>query len=52
MLLDELLGWACAAAGKPGMTISLRMCYRVPVPLDTPCKWMPTSQEPTTARSS
>jgi hypothetical protein len=22
MLLDELMGWACAAVGKPGMTIS------------------------------
>ncbi|MEU1861834.1 PaaI family thioesterase [Streptomyces gardneri] len=36
MLLDELMGWACAAAGKPGMTISLQMRYRGPVPLETP----------------
>ncbi|MFG2294689.1 PaaI family thioesterase [Streptomyces sp. NPDC048603] len=36
MLLDELMGWACAAAGKPGMTISLRTYYHGPVPLQTP----------------
>ncbi|MEV5614079.1 PaaI family thioesterase [Streptomyces sp. NPDC052225] len=36
MLLDELMGWACAAAGHPGMTISLRMRYQGPVPLETP----------------
>ncbi|WP_405388129.1 PaaI family thioesterase [Streptomyces sp. NBC_01102] len=36
MLLDELMGWACTAAGRPGMTISLRMRYLGPVPLETP----------------
>ncbi|MER7539048.1 hypothetical protein ABTX77_30320 [Streptomyces sp. NPDC097704] len=36
MLLDELMGWACTAAGKPGMTISFQMRYRGPVPLATP----------------
>lgn len=36
MLLDELMGWACTAAGQPGMTISLRMRYQGPVPLETP----------------
>ncbi|MFI9080928.1 PaaI family thioesterase [Streptomyces sioyaensis] len=35
MLLDELLGRACAAAGRPGMTISLHMRYQGPVPLET-----------------
>lgn len=38
MLLDELMGWACAAAGRPGMTISLRMRYQGPVPLETPLR--------------
>ncbi|MGR6974923.1 PaaI family thioesterase [Streptomyces cynarae] len=38
MLLDELMGWACAAAGKPGMTVSLRMRYEGPVPLETPLR--------------
>ena len=37
MLLDELMGWACAAVGKPGMTISLRMRYRGPVLWSPPC---------------
>lgn len=36
MLLDELMGWACATTGTPGMTISLRMRYQGPVPLETP----------------
>ncbi|MDX3374710.1 PaaI family thioesterase [Streptomyces sp. ME02-6991-2A] len=36
MLLDELMGWACAATGTPGMTISLHMRYQGPVPLETP----------------
>ncbi|MFI2317667.1 PaaI family thioesterase [Streptomyces sp. CB00072] len=35
MLLDELMGWACAATGTPGMTISLRILYQSPVPLET-----------------
>ncbi|MFD3580935.1 PaaI family thioesterase [Streptomyces sp. NPDC058683] len=35
MLLVELMGWACAAVGKPGMTISLQMRYQGPVPLET-----------------
>jgi len=36
MLLDELMGWACAATGTPGMTVSLRMRYQGPVPLEVP----------------
>ncbi|MFI2359145.1 PaaI family thioesterase [Streptomyces anulatus] len=35
MLLDELMGWACAATGTPGMTISLRIRYQSLVPLET-----------------
>lgn len=38
MLLDELMGRACAATGNPGMTISLTMRYRNPVPLETPLR--------------
>ncbi|WP_329544391.1 PaaI family thioesterase [Streptomyces sp. NBC_01356] len=36
MLLDELMGWACASAGTPGMTVSLQVRYHRPVPLETP----------------
>jgi hypothetical protein len=36
MLLDELMGRACAAAGMPGLTVSLQMRYHRPVPLETP----------------
>ncbi|HST84272.1 MAG TPA: PaaI family thioesterase [Kineosporiaceae bacterium] len=35
MLLDELMGRACAAAGTPAMTVSLQMRYHGPVPLQT-----------------
>jgi acyl-coenzyme A thioesterase PaaI-like protein len=38
MLLDELMGWACAAAGIPGMTVSLQVRYHRPVPLGTPLR--------------
>jgi acyl-coenzyme A thioesterase PaaI-like protein len=38
MLLDEVMGWACAAAGSPGMTISLQMRYHGPVPLEAPLR--------------
>ncbi|MDX2552109.1 PaaI family thioesterase [Streptomyces stelliscabiei] len=38
MLLDELMGRACAAAGTPGLTVSLRMRYHRPVPLETPLR--------------
>lgn len=38
MLLDELMGWACAAAGTPGMTVSLQVRYHRPVPLETPLR--------------
>ncbi|CAM5253419.1 PaaI family thioesterase [Streptomyces aurantiogriseus] len=38
MLLDELMGWACAAAGSPGMTVSLQVRYHRPVPLETPLR--------------
>ncbi|MGA5606370.1 PaaI family thioesterase [Streptomyces griseoincarnatus] len=36
MLLDELVGWACTAAGMPGMTIGLQLRHHRPVPLQTP----------------
>jgi hypothetical protein len=36
MLLDELMGRACVAAGMPGLTVSLQMRYHGPVPLETP----------------
>ncbi len=36
MLLDQLLGFTIAAAGRPGMTRDLVMRYRRPVPLQTP----------------
>lgn len=35
MLLDEVMGWACAGAGLPGMTVSLEVRYHRPVPLET-----------------
>ena len=38
MLLDELMGRACIAAGLPGMTVSLQVRYRRPVPLETPLR--------------
>lgn len=36
LVLDELLGWACAAAGALSMTVDLRLRYHRPVPLRTP----------------
>ena len=36
MLLDEMMGWACYAAGMPAMTISLEVRYRGPVPIEAP----------------
>ncbi|MGW0877810.1 PaaI family thioesterase [Streptomyces sp. NPDC002740] len=38
MLLDELMGRACTATGNPGMTISLKLRYQSPVPLETPLR--------------
>ena len=38
MLLDELMGWACSAAGTPAMTVSLRLRYHGPVPVETPLR--------------
>ncbi|WP_416981021.1 PaaI family thioesterase [Streptomyces sp. T028] len=38
MLLDELMGRACTAAGSPGLTVSLQMRYHQPVPLETPLR--------------
>ena len=32
------MGWACAAAGLPGMTVSLQVRYHRPVPLETPLR--------------
>lgn len=36
MLLDELMGWACTAAGTPALTVDLHLAYQQPVPLQTP----------------
>ncbi|QNP68729.1 PaaI family thioesterase [Streptomyces roseirectus] len=38
MLLDELMGHACIAAGRPGMTTGLTTRYHRPVPLGTPLR--------------
>lgn len=38
MLLDELMGRACANAGTPGLTVSLEIRYHRPVPLETPLR--------------
>lgn len=38
MLLDELMGQACTAAGTPGLTVSLHMRYHQPIPLETPLR--------------
>ncbi|MFF4547810.1 PaaI family thioesterase [Streptomyces sp. NPDC001406] len=38
MLLDELMGWARAAAGMPAMTISLDVNHHRPVPVLTPLR--------------
>jgi hypothetical protein len=38
MLLDQLLGYAASAAGHPGMTVSLQIRYRAPVPLQAPLR--------------
>jgi hypothetical protein len=38
MLLDELMGRACVAHGMPGLTVSLQLRYRRPVPLETPLR--------------
>lgn len=35
LLLDQMVGYAVAAAGRPGMTASLTVDYRSPVPLET-----------------
>ncbi|MFJ5998833.1 hotdog domain-containing protein [Streptomyces sp. NPDC092370] len=32
------MGWACAAVGTPGMTVSLQMRYHRPVPLESPLR--------------
>ncbi|MFD8723364.1 hotdog domain-containing protein [Streptomyces sp. NPDC059629] len=53
MLLDELVGRACAAAGLPGLTVSLQMRYHRPVPLETPLRILArVTGAQTTARSS
>ncbi|WP_433528781.1 PaaI family thioesterase [Micromonospora sp. CA-263727] len=36
LLLDELMGRACAAAGSPAMTVFLTTTYHRPVPVQTP----------------
>lgn len=36
LLLDELMGWACAAKGLPAMTITLEVRYQRPVPVELP----------------
>jgi uncharacterized protein (TIGR00369 family) len=36
MLLDEAMAYACGAAGQRGMTASMQMRFRAPVPLGVP----------------
>jgi acyl-coenzyme A thioesterase PaaI-like protein len=36
LLLDELMGWACATDGPPALTVGLELRYLRPVPLETP----------------
>jgi uncharacterized protein (TIGR00369 family) len=36
MLLDEAMAYACGAAGQRGMTASMQMRFRAPVPLGEP----------------
>jgi hypothetical protein len=38
MLIDQLLGHAAAASGRPGVTTDLSVRYRRPVPLDVPLR--------------
>lgn len=38
MLLDQILGYATSAAGRPGMTVRLDTRYLAPVPLQTPLR--------------
>jgi uncharacterized protein (TIGR00369 family) len=38
MLLDQVFGHACAAAGGPGVTTELSVRYLRPVPLDVPLR--------------
>jgi hypothetical protein len=38
MLLDQIMGYACAAAGHPGVTGRLQVRYRSTVPLDEPLR--------------
>ena len=38
MLIDQILGHAHAAQGRPGMTVALSLRYRKPVPLQTPLR--------------
>lgn len=38
LLLDQMLGYAAGAAGRPGLTVALDVRYRAPVPLHTPLR--------------
>ncbi|RCW46231.1 hypothetical protein DFQ14_102534 [Halopolyspora algeriensis] len=38
LLLDQILGHAHASGGRPGMTVTLSVRYRNPVPLQTPLR--------------
>lgn len=38
LLLDQIMGYACAAAGHPGVTGRLQVRYRSTVPLDQPLR--------------
>jgi len=38
LLLDQILGYAAGAAGRPGLTVTLDLRYRAPVPLQTPLR--------------
>lgn len=38
LLLDQMLGYAASAAGRPGLTAALDIRYRAPVPLHAPLR--------------
>lgn len=38
LLLDQMLGYAAGAAGRPGLTVALDIRYQAPVPLHTPLR--------------
>jgi acyl-coenzyme A thioesterase PaaI-like protein len=38
LLMDQMLGYATSASGRPGLTVALVNRYRAPVPLQTPLR--------------